>query len=214
MALDTKANLKQAISDWLNRGSELDDRIDDFIALAEARHRREIRIREMRVRDPLFVDDRFVLFPEGLLDFAYLRLNVPNAQSGRKFFPDISEVSVDQLTRRSYADNDKRRPSAFAVHDQFEFDAVPDQTYDGELLYFTSLPRLDNADNPTNALLDRAPDAYLYASLVASAPFLLHDERIQVWDGLYSRVREELLNSERDSRHGGPLVARVFGAMP
>ena len=40
MAITTYAELKTAISNWLDR-TDLDDRIPEFIALAEARHRRD-----------------------------------------------------------------------------------------------------------------------------------------------------------------------------
>ena len=49
MALTTFAELKTAVANWLDR-SDLDDRIPEFIALAETRHRRDFKIRRMETR--------------------------------------------------------------------------------------------------------------------------------------------------------------------
>jgi len=49
MSLDSYANLKLEIADHLER-DDLTTQIDTFIDLAEARHKREVRIKEMMVR--------------------------------------------------------------------------------------------------------------------------------------------------------------------
>jgi len=46
MAISTFAELKTATANWLDR-SDLTDRIPEFIALAEARFNRNLRIRDM-----------------------------------------------------------------------------------------------------------------------------------------------------------------------
>ena len=50
MALDTYANLKTEIASFLNR-DDLTAQIDTFIDLAETRHARDLRIREMETVD-------------------------------------------------------------------------------------------------------------------------------------------------------------------
>ena len=57
MALGTFTELKDAIADWLDR-SDLTARIPDFIALAEARINRELRIRPMEVRSTMYATVR------------------------------------------------------------------------------------------------------------------------------------------------------------
>ena len=46
MAIDSYANLKTALANWLDR-SDLTSRLDEFIELAEARFADDIRIRAM-----------------------------------------------------------------------------------------------------------------------------------------------------------------------
>ncbi len=49
MAISTYAELKTGIANWLDR-TDLTDKIPDFIALAESRHRRDFKIRRMETR--------------------------------------------------------------------------------------------------------------------------------------------------------------------
>ena len=73
MALDTYDGLKQSIIDHLDR-DDLSDQVDDFIDLAEARHKREIRIMDMVERDPVTFVTRFVDLPSRYLQARALRL--------------------------------------------------------------------------------------------------------------------------------------------
>lgn len=61
---------------------------------------------------------------------------------------------------------------------------------------------------PTNWLLARAPDAYLYGSLMASAPFLIEDERLAVWSPLYVAAMDKLREENEWLKNQGPLVMR------
>lgn len=212
MALDSYAGLKQSISDHLER-DDLQAFIDDFIDIAEARHAREIRIREMLSSADLTLseDARTIALPDDFLDFYHLRILVPNANSGRRFLPDLVEVPLHELSRRSVFD--AREPRYFALHETLEVDAIADRDYSAELFYFVQLAGLSDS-NTSNALLTKAADVYLYASLAATAPFLMHDERVPLWESLYSAARERLNQSSRESRRGGPLVSRVSGATP
>lgn len=220
MALDTYAGLQASIADHLD--DDLSAQIQDFIALAEARHKREIRIREMQAREELTLSegsdadtDRFLSF-SGLsstfLDLKSLRLKIPTTTSGRMYYPPLEEVTGDQMVERAI--KDARRPSSFHVWaEEIEFDSMADEDYAVELWFYTELTALSD-QNTSNALLLRAPDVYLYGSLMASAPFLLNDERLKTWGDLYIQARDELNRTERESRRGGPLISRVRGATP
>lgn len=201
MALDSYDGLKAAIADHLDDDG-LSSQIEDFIDLAEARHKREIRIREMLTRASLTVDDRYVDFPTGYLEGKTLRLLT---------------TPVTVLTYRNLHEMNRVRretsgkPLYFTEHAQFEFDVSPDTAYSGEIIYFKSLTALSD-ENTSNAILIRAPDAYLYAALLASAPFLVNDERLKVWGELYLNAKDAL--NAVDNKRIGPLIARAAGATP
>jgi hypothetical protein len=206
LAIGTYSELQTALSNWLNT-SELTSRIPEFIQLGEARIRREVRTREMLERDTLAIadGDRY-----DFLDFKYLRLMIPDVTSGKRFYPDLLELSVHELTAKSVFD--ARTPKYFAIHEQIEFDSEADQAYTAEIYYYTAIDPLSTTS--TNALLTRAPDIYLYSALSESAPFLLHDDRVPVWEAKYVAARDWLNKSQLASRRGGPLVSRISGPTP
>jgi hypothetical protein len=201
MSLDTYANLKQEIIDHLER-DDLDSYVDTFIDVAEARHKREIRVKEMLVMEPLGVDTRTVDLPNNTLEIKTIRL-LTNPVTV------LTYLNIDQMNRQRQESGGK--PEFYTVHSQIEFDRSPDSAYNGEVLFYKSQTALDSS-NTSNDILANAPDAYLYAALVASAPFLMNDERIATWEVLYQQARDEL---NRMARHRpGPLMSRVIGATP
>ncbi|HEY7822525.1 MAG TPA: hypothetical protein VIG24_06825, partial [Acidimicrobiia bacterium] len=202
LALDNYTDLQEAIADYLD--DDLTDQIKDFIRLAEARHRREIRIREMVKREAITVNARYIDFPTGFLEARNLRI-ITNPMRV------LSEVSVHEMNLRRR--DETGLPSFVTFHEQIEFDVVPDSAYNGEIIFYKAVDRLSDS-NTTNDILDIAPDAYLYGALLASAPFLLNDERVQLWGTLYAQARDSLNATAKASRRTGPLVSRVTGATP
>lgn len=201
MALDTYANLKTSISNHLDR-DDLDAQIDDFIDIAESRHKREVRFREMLLRQSLAVVNRFAAFPAGYLEAKTMRLLTDPVTV-------LKSLNLHEMNNRRRATPGK--PLYFTVHSQIEFDRAPDTTYSGEIIYYQSLPALTST-NTTNALLTKAPEIYLYSALAASAPFLMNDERIPLWESLYANSRDNL--ALLDNKPIGPVQSQVSGPTP
>ena len=203
MALDTYANLKTSIESWLDN-NDLTDYIDDFIRIAEARHYREVRIREMLVREPLVVNNRYVDVPTDFLAAKVIRLLTDFARL------KMTQLSIDALTDKSKITDGI--PKFFTVHEQIEFDRDPDQSYTGEIIFYAPLDPLGDG-NPDNDLLLRAPDVYLYSCLSASAPLLHDDERIATWEALYVTARDDLNLLEQRKQQVGPAIATPSGTV-
>lgn len=209
MSLTTYDGLKQAVADYLDR-DDLSEHIVDFITLAEARHRREIRFIDMLVRAQVTMTEGqlYVALPTDYLEMRNLRLMTDP--------PTVMEnVSPEKLTtfRSEHLNDTTGIPKYYTVHEEIELDIGPSDTWALELLYYAPLAALSEA-NTTNALLTKHPDAYLYAALLAATPFLMHDERITTWAELYAAAKEGIKGVERRRRHGVPLVARAHGATP
>lgn len=200
MALDSYANLKTAVAAHLER-DDLTDNIDDFIDIAEARHQREIRIREMLQRDAITVNARQISLPAGFLEGKTLRLLTDPVTA-------LTEVNLEELNTERKEGTGK--PKFFAIHKEIEFDVTPDSSYSGEIIFYKAFTALSGSAT-SNALLVKAPDAYLYGALVAASPFIMHDERIQVWNSLYEDARDRLNGADKKGRHIGPIVSRVSG---
>jgi hypothetical protein len=203
MGLSTYADLKTALAAHLNR-SDLTSYLDDFIDVAEAMHQRDIRIREMIQRDAISIDDRQESVPSGTLEIISLRLLTTPVTV-------LQYVNLHEMNRLRAEITGK--PVYFTIHEEIEFDVEPAETYSGEIIYYKSLTALSSGDT-SNALLVKAPDLYLYASLMAAAPFLGADERIQVWGSFYKSGVAAVNDRARAARVVGPLISRVAGATP
>lgn len=68
--------------------------------------------------------------------------------------------------------------------------------------------------NTVNGLYLRHPDLYLYGTLIESAPFLQHDERLALWQTRFSQAMTEI-NVERERAYAAasrkrPTLPRQF----
>ena len=209
MPLTTYTELKASIIGHLNR-DDLAITVDDFIDLAEARHKREVRIRDLLVSASftLAADASSVALPADFNDHKYLRVEVPDATAGAKYLRDVTELTLHELTLVTTMS--KRPPFHYTVSDAIYFDAVADQAYDGDQFYYKLPIALSDAQE-SNEILALAPDLYLYGALLAAEPYLMNDPRIQTWSTLYGDALNSTNASQRDAKRGGPLVSRVHG---
>jgi hypothetical protein len=208
MALDSYDGLVAEIASHLDR-NDLAANIPTFIRLAEDRMFAELRIRETLARAQATLQaseaGRYLSLPVRYASMKAMRLlTTPRITK-------IEQVNLDKMdeVRRECSG----RPTFFAVHEEIEFDVWPDQAYAVEMVYHAK-PQPLSGDNQSNEILAAYPSLYLYGSLVHSAPFLVHDERIQIWDGLYSSMRDAINDAARKAEYPGPLTARVYGCMP
>ncbi len=67
----------------------------------------------------------------------------------------------------------------------------------------------DASGNGSNGILRMHPSVYLYGSLLHSAPWLQHDDRIQVWQALYEKALKRMnVEMERAQMSDVPKRAR------
>jgi hypothetical protein len=100
--------------------------------------------------------------------------------------------TIDSMAQYKAAFPAPSRPSEFTViGDSFQFLPAPDTTYIATLTYYQAIPRLSDA-MPTNWLLAKAYDIYLYGALINSAPYLKEDGRIQTWAQYYQGAVDAL----------------------
>lgn len=205
MALDTYSNLKDEIADYLDR-QDLDTQIDTFIDLAEARHKRELRVREMIKRGAASVSTsvRYLALPAGYLQMKTLRLLTTPVTR-------LQFINEDEMTRQINSATGK--PKWFTIGEEIEFDRVPDDSYTAEMIYFAA-PTALSASNTTNLILTNYPGLYLYGALLEAEPFLDNDQRIPTWQSMYDQT---LMRSNKNFLKGqyvGTLVERRIGDRP
>jgi hypothetical protein len=205
MALDSYTNLKAELADWLDR-PDMTSRIETFIDLCEAKLSREIRVRAMlkRATSSTSIVGRYMALPSGYRAMKILRLNTTPVTV-------LEQCNETELTRRLQAATGK--PEFFAIHEEIEFNRVPDEVYTAEMIYYSPLTPLSD-DNASNWILANAPDLYLYGALSAAEPFLDNDERLATWKGLYNDAAQAINLEDQRSRTSGPQIARTRGATP
>ena len=84
---------------------------------------------------------------------------------------------------------------------EIELFPTPDATHNLEMYYYGKIPAL-SASNATNAVLTFFPDAYLYGSLVHTAPYLGDDQRTQVWAALYQSTIDAINRQSESAKQG------------
>lgn len=181
--------LQSDIGNWLAKDS-LTGVTPSFIRLAEARHRREMRITDMMRRQTAFgQDSQFLALPDGYLNMRRLMLISQSVKT------QLTQVTPAAFQQRSQGGN----PQTFTVHREIEFDAPLSSGNNVEMVFYAAFPALSDT-NLTNWLVINAYDAYLYGSLVAAEPYLRNDKRIAVWESGYVRAIKGLMESERLAR--------------
>lgn len=199
MPLGTFAELKTAVAGWLHR-DDLAANIPDFIALAEARHARELRLRPMITTAPLatVAGVSTVALPARWLAFVSLSL------------PALS-ISLDPISKgvqAAYPAADTGAPKFYSVQgSSLVLSPIPDAVYSLTASYYEAPTPLSDAD-PTNWLLTAHPGLYLWAALAEAAPFLSSDARAATWEGKYAAELAQATASDSKST-GGSLRIRA-----
>ena len=196
MAITNYSELKAAISSWLDR-SDLDSVIPDFIALAEARHRRDFKLRRMetRVTANTVSGSEFYSLPDNFVAMRNIQLNTDPKTA-------LEYLTPEQMDRVN-AGSSKGKPKAYSIiGNNIQLRPIPDSAYEIEILYFKYFTALSDS-NTTNDMLTFHPDAYLYGALVEAEPYLQNDKRIQVWSGYYDRAKQDIISSNERDRHSG-----------
>lgn len=192
--------LQSTIADYLNR-ADLTAQIPTFIQLAEADFNTRLRTREMIVRAEAQSSNEYVQLPADWLEAINLHI-VDGAQPLR--FVTLDEA--DYINKQQIFTN----VAAYSLmNGAIELIPAPGADIDIEMIYYGKITPL-SSEVATNWLLTKAPDVYLYGSLMHAQPFLMDDQRMPVFAALYN-ARVEALNEEsmKSTHSGSPLIARA-----
>jgi hypothetical protein len=205
MAITNYTNLQTTIADFLNR-DDLTPIIPTFIQLAEAQFNRDLRHwrQEARATGQQTAGDEYMQIPFDWLETIRFHLTT-NVQP-------IDMISRASMIDKRKANNIAGAPTHYCMADaQFHLYPTPDADYDMELLYYAKVPEL-SSNITTNWLLEYAPDAYLYGSLLHSAPYLQEDARVNVWAQMYGAVMQRLNQESEDATASGSgLTLKIRG---
>lgn len=198
------AELQAAAVEWLNRG-DLNEQVPAFITMATAQFNRELRLREMMTRADATSDEELVEMPVDFLEVYSLML----APSG--ITPPLRYISERESNFLKSQTGGLSGPVAAytIIGNTFELIPPPGGDVDLKLVYYARIPDLSDT-LPSNWLLQKAPDLYLYSTCLQAEPYLKNDERLAMWIQLRSAICETLrLETEAALRPRSGFTARA-----
>lgn len=183
---DSYENFQSVVATYLQR-SNLNDHIPIFIQLAENRLGNIIMTLPQQVAFPFSIvpakGTNLIQLPS---DFgAMIRATYGNKQ--------LTYISPENIKVEN------------VHHRQLEFSIIGNTFYlqthvDGSsklvLHYYQALQGLSE-NNESNWLLEDYPNIYLYATLLEAEPYIMDDERIQLWESMLTEAIQEAKESAR-----------------
>lgn len=204
MAIDSYANLKQAVERFTHR-TDLADVLDNFIELAENDLDKRLRLRnnELRATATMSTTDRFLALPDGFLKMR--RLSLINGSLNYEIKYESPEAMQLQ--------NAAGRPRSYTVTSQLEFDRVADSAYTLEMSYYRRITPLSTS-NTSNDVLTDYPDLYLYGCLIHYAVWAADAEALQIYTSKFEAALLLANKQERDGRFGVAPRIQKEGSTP
>ena len=197
MSIASYDDLVAQVAGFLNRSS-ITSEVPTFIRLAEAQMNREIKHWKGEKRSEGQIDTRYSTLPADWR--SPIRLSVITANGPREIEP-ISQREM--LDLRTSTNDLVGVPQYYAISSgSLELYPTPSQPVNVMMIYRADIPAL-SPDNQSNWLLQEAPDAYLYGTLMQTAPWLREDERMAMWGSLYAQAIQSVNSDAEMAKHGG-----------
>lgn len=192
----TYQELKDQILNFINK-PDVEQTIDTFIDLTEAQLNRSVRHWRMERRSTATLDSQYSTLPTDFLEPIRLSLTSGDTYS-------LNLESQQRLAeRRMKIVNTSGRPTSYAITDgTIEVVPTPDGDYTLEMVYYSRVDALSSS-NTSNWVLEYYPDAYLYGSLMHTAPFLGDDARMATWTTLFQNAIQGINQDSEKTKYGG-----------
>lgn len=198
MSITTRGELQQAVVAWTAR-PDLEANVNSFITIAESRFNRQLRVQLMESKLNVTICDAELELP--ILFRGVRAFRVDQAPHGR-----INYLTPEQFDDR-FGSQSSGIPSHYTiVNKKFFFGPSPAGSYAGRLYYWRGVQALSE-DVPTNEMLLRHPDLYLYGSLVATEQYMHNDPRFAVWRAEYDRIIQDIKDEDQRDRVSGSTLA-------
>jgi hypothetical protein len=191
MAINSYSTLCDAVGRWLYR-DDLTDTIPDFIALAESRINRDLRLRVMEKSATGTLNGATFDAPSDLGITQRMSIQADSREV------ELRYVSPENISKYSPATN---LPQMYTlIGGQIKVIPAPDGAYVYTLYYMGDLPHLSSTQT-TNWLILNAPDVYLFGSLLEAAPYLQDDARVPLWSQAYQQAVQSVQEVDDAARY-------------
>lgn len=173
------ASLLAALAAYLAR-DDLQDFAPLFVQAAEGRFNTDLRVPEMQAQvAPVAVTDAGTTLPADFLDWVAVRWAPPAGSVQRPLFLTYREPDSPEVRARHRPNG---APQFYTVLAK-TVRVVPAAAGAIELYYYQRIPAL-SATAPSNWLIARAPEVYLYGTLAEAMLFQKDEKRAADWVAL------------------------------
>lgn len=205
MALANYTDILASVASWMDR-DDLTTQIPDFVALAEARISRDLRIRRQVLTTSLTTTAsvQTVSLPATFLEIENMTITSVTPQAS------LSVVTPEVMDRRFPASYQTGQPQLYSIlGDNLYFGPTPDTAYTVELHYYARFDPL--ATTATNWLLTNHPMVYLAGAMCEGWLYLMDADKVALWDSRY-RAEVKALQETDDSalRSGSEMRVRAL----
>ena len=199
MAIGTYAELQTAVANWLDRDA-LGARIPEFIALAEARFNRILRLRSMEAKYTAntVASQRNLALPTNYIQMRNFQVNTSPLTTLSYVTPEIYD--------RLWGGSTSGIPKFYTIlANEVSFGPIPATVMEVEMLFYKKFDNL-SVTTTTNTLLTDSPDIYLYGSMLEAEPFIMNDERVPLWAAALERAVSDMQEQDNKDRHSGSAL--------
>jgi len=196
----TYTELQEQIVSWIQTSQITLERSREMIVLAEAEMNRfletsPVQWMSYRVNRATVVDREFYPLPEDWAGGRTFRIQGPERWYDLEYYTPEQIENIAQPPGFPYAYT--------IVACEFRIAPSPEAVYPLQIVYYRRLRALSD-EYPTNWMLNRSPDAYLWGALKQAESFLRNDERIPVWREKFFGAMTGLREADQGSRwsHG------------
>ena len=199
MAISTYSKLTTAVANWLDR-DDLTLRIPEFIALAEARFNRALRLRSMEAKYTAntVAGQRNLALPTGYIQMRNFQVNTSPLTTLSYVTPEIYD--------RIWGGSTSGTPKFYTIlANEISLGPIPASVQEVEMLFYKNFENLSSVV-ATNWLITNAPDIYLYGAMMQAEPFIMNDERVPMWKMALDEGISSLQEQDNKDRHSGSAL--------
>ena len=205
MALATYSDLLASVATWMDR-TDLTATIPDFVALAESRIARDLRLRRQISTASLstVAGTSSVALPSDFLEIENITLSSTSPPA------TLSVVTPEILDRKYPAGYQTGQPMVYTIlGDNLLLGPTPDGVYTVSMDYYARIAAL--SVTPTNWLLTNYPSVYLSGALVEAAMYLRSTDDIALFDARYRAEVKQIQDTDDVAlRSGSQMRVRVL----
>ena len=199
MAISNYSELTTAVANWLDR-DDLTLRIPEFIALAEARFNRALRLRSMEAKYSAntVAGQRNLALPTGYIQMRNFQVNTSPLTTLSYVTPEIYD--------RIWGGSTSGTPKFYTIlANEISLGPIPASVQEVEMLFYKNFENLSSVV-ATNWLITNAPDVYLYGAMMRAEPFIMNDERVPMWKMALDEGISSLQEQDNKDRHSGSAL--------